>query len=74
MLLSILNIVEDYLFLEPKKKNFFFGGEKISFFEKKIEKKNLEKFRKIFFFDFFKLFRAHPGQIIFLRESVSITF
>ena len=57
-------------------------GKKISFFEKKIEKKNLEKFRKIFFFDFFfrfthrkiPVFGAHPGQIIFLQKTGSITF
>ena len=53
-----------------QKKKIFFGGEKISFFEKKMKKKNLEKFRKNFFFDFFfrfthrkiPVFGAHPGQ------------
>ena len=38
-------------FLGPKK--IFFGGEKISFFEKKKSKKILEKIWKNFFFIFF---------------------
>ena len=47
------------IFLGTKKKFFEgeinFWGEKMSFFEKKMKKKFLEKFRKKhFFFDFFQ--------------------
>ena len=44
------------------KKNFF-GGEKISFFEKKNSKKILEKIWKKFFFDFFCRFFQYYGHI-----------
>ncbi len=56
-------------FLEQKKKNFF-GGEKISFFEKKMKKINFGKISEKNFFRFFfrfthrkiPVFGAHPGQ------------
>ena len=50
-------------FLEQKKK-FFFGGEKISFFEKKMKKK-IGKISENFFFDFF--FDLHIEKYRFLE-------
>ena len=40
----------------------FFGGEIFFFFEKKIEKKNLEKFCKIFFRFFSNFFELIQGK------------
>ena len=48
----------------PGQKKIFFGGKKISFFDKTMKKKILEKFRKKIFFDFFFDFFSNFFELI----------